>query len=323
MDHTTTAALLADIGGTNARFALWTERGVGPVTTLAVADHASPVAAARAFLASTGGGRRAVRAAIAAAGPVQAQRVAMTNAAWAVDGPQLREALDLESVVIVNDFEALGWAIPGLGPQDLRPIGGGAVGQPGPAAIMGPGTGFGLAAWIGLDAGETVLVTEGGHATLPAENRRDEALIGVLRDRGGHVSVERVLSGPGMAQLYQAVAAVDGFDAPERDAAGIVSHALARDCEASLRTLEAFCGFLGAVAGNVALTLGARGGVAIAGGMAKRFADFLAASSFRERFEAKGRLAGYLAQIPTAVVIHPDPAFIGLARLASGTARRA
>jgi glucokinase len=163
---------------------------------------------------------------------------------------------------------------------------------------------------------EVVLVTEAGHATLPSENRREDAIILALRERLQHVSVERVLSGPGLVQLYHAIAEIDGLTVPQRSAAEIVEHALAGDCEASRNTLEAFCAFLGGVAGNAALTLGAVGGVFIAGGIVPRFTDFLRQSAFRERFEAKGRMVSYLARIPTRVIVHRYPAFVGLARLA-------
>lgn len=186
-------------------------------------------------------------------------------------------------------------------------------------AVMGPGTGFGLAALARGPAGDVTLVTEGGHATLAASDRREEAIIRVLRERLGHVSVERVLSGAGLLDLYHAIGTVDGLVIRERTGPEIVARALAGDCEASVATLEAFCGFLGGAAGNAALTLGATGGVFIGGGIAPRFTGFLATSAFREKFEAKGRMRPYLAAIPTAVVTHRFPAFVGLARLAETT----
>lgn len=307
-------ALVADIGATNARFAILAGGRIAATQTYAVADHASPVDAARLFLAGPGAGHAPTRAAIAAAGVVHGGRVTMTNAAWTVDAARLREGLGLESVEVLNDFEALGWALPGLTANDLFVVGTPAPGTAGTMAVMGPGSGFGLGALARAPHGETVLVTEGGHATLSSENRREDAIIRTLRDRLHHVSVERVLSGPGLVQLYHAVAVTDGLVVRERDSAGIVAHALTGDCEGSVATLEAFCAFLGGVAGNVALTLGATGGVYIAGGIVPRFTDFLRRSAFRERFEAKGRLSAYLAQIPTAVITHPLPAFVGLGR---------
>jgi glucokinase len=173
-----------------------------------------------------------------------------------------------------------------------------------------------LAALASDEDDEIVLVTEGGHATLPSENQREDAIIQALRAQHPHVSIERALSGPGLVELYEAIAAVDHQSVVSRDSAEIVAHALAGDCETSRGTLEVFCGFLGSVAGNAALSLGALGGLFIAGGIVPRFIDFLQRSEFRARFEAKGRLAPYLARIPTSVIVHPEPAFVGLARLA-------
>lgn len=312
-------AILADIGATNARMALLVDGVPGAVTTYAVADYASPSDAMRAFLAGPGASAAPTAAFIAAAGPVVNGRVTMTNAAWQIDAERIGEALSLGSVQVLNDFEALAWALPGLAPEDLFVVGPVQPSPVGTKAVMGPGTGFGLAA-LASGPGTAVLVTEGGHATLPSENRREDAIILALREHLQHVSVERVLAGPGLVNLYHAIAMVDGITVPERTSAEIVSHAMAGDDEACRATLEAFCAFLGGVAGNVALTMGARGGLFIAGGIVPRFTDFLRRSAFRERFEAKGRMSSYLERIATAVIIHPFPAFVGLAQLARANA---
>ena len=204
-----------------------------------------------------------------------------------------------------------------LRPENLVTLGTARGGERGTMAVLGPGSGFGLAALAHGRQEEIVLVTEGGHATLSSENRREDAIILALRRQLNHVSVESVLSGPGLIQLYHAIARTDGKPVPARDNSEIVEHALAGDCEVSRETMELFCAFLGSAAGNIALTLGARGGVFIAGGIALRFTDFLRRSAFRERFEAKSRMSAYLAQIATAVIVHPAPAFIGLAHLAN------
>jgi glucokinase len=317
------SAILADIGATNARFALLDGSDVGSVVTYPVADYASPVEAVRAFLAGPARGHAPALALLAAAGPVVDGRITMTNAAWTLDAGRIRQGLNLQDAKVLNDFEALGWALPALGADDLFSLGGGTPGRHGTMAVMGPGTGFGLAAMAFAEGGdEAVLVTEGGHATLSSENRREDAIILALREQLHHVSIERVLSGPGLVQLYHAIARVDRLTVPERVSSEIVAAALAGDCEVSRETLELFCAFLGSVAGNVALTLGARGGVLIGGGIAPRFAEFLRRSAFRERFESKGRMSSYLAQIPTAIIVRPDPAFVGLAYLARRAAGR-
>jgi glucokinase len=313
---TVATAILADIGGTNARFALLVDTEPTLITTYAVANYPSPVEAAQTYLGGPAAGHRPQTAVMAAAGPVVNGRVSMTNAAWTVDAEQIRSGLALGSARVVNDFEALGWALPGFRSQDLAIIGPPVPTGAGTMAVMGPGTGFGLAALASDGNAEFVLVTEAGHATLASENPREDAIIQELRARHPHVSIERALSGPGLMELYEAIAAVDQQTVQPRNSAEIVAHALAGDCATSRATLEAFCAFLGSVAGNVGLTLGASGGIFIAGGIVPRFIDFVRASAFRQRFEAKGRLTPYLSDVPTAVIVHPEPAFVGLARLA-------
>ncbi len=316
------SALLADIGATNARFALLNGADIGTVATYAVADYASPIEAARAFLAGPATGHAPSTALIAAAGPVVNGRVVLTNAAWTVDAGRIRNGLGMADVQVLNDFEALGWSLPALRPDDITMLGVCDAAGHGTMAVMGPGSGFGLAAMASSASGEIVLVTEGGHVTLSSESRREDAIILALREQVHHVSVERVLSGPGLVQLYHAIARVDGTTVPERSSGEIVSHAIAGDCNVCRETLEQFCAFLGSTAGNVALALGTRGGLFIGGGIALRFTDFLRRSAFRERFEAKGRMSSYLARIPTAVIVRPDPAFLGLAHLARAAANR-
>jgi glucokinase len=310
--------LLADIGGTNARFALASGEAIGPSVTLAVADHADPQAAIRAFLdqvESGGQGKPAPRrAAVAVAGPVSGGTAALTNGAWRFDAPALAAAFGLERLRLVNDFEAVAWALPRLSQAELLPLGGGRGTPAAPMAVIGPGTGLGVAAYLPAtdDGPERVLVSEGGHVTLAATSEREDRIVEELRRRFGHVSAERVLSGDGLINLYEASAAVDGLPAPSRQPAEIVAHAERGDCLASRAALETFCALLGCFAGNVALTLGALGGVYLAGGILPRLPDRLAASAFRDRFEAKGRFQSYLQGIPTWLIQRPDPAFLGL-----------
>jgi glucokinase len=230
-------ALLSDIGATNARFALLADGQRLDTTTYAVADYASPVEAAREFLAGPAAGHKPQIAVLAAAGPVVNGRVTMTNAAWTVDAERIRQGLGLQAVHVINDFEAQGWALPGYRPADLVEIGHVSPPEEGTMAVMGPGSGFGLAAMARDGKTEIVLVTEAGHATLSSENRREDAIITALRDRLQHVSVERLMSGPGLVNLYHAIAEVDGLTVPQRSAAEIVEHALAGDCVECRNTL--------------------------------------------------------------------------------------
>ncbi|NJL50765.1 MAG: glucokinase, partial [Blastochloris sp.] len=177
-------------------------------------------------------------------------------------------------------------------------------------------TGLGVAALVPTPAGGIVVSTEGGHVTLPGTSARDDAIIGVLRDRLGHVSAESVLSGPGLVNLHDAIAVLDGTPHVARSGAEITASGLSGACPVCRRTIDTFCAMLGTVAGNLALSFGARGGVYIAGGIAPRIVEHLKRSAFRERFEAKGRFRAYLEPIPIRVVLHADPAFVGLAAIA-------
>jgi glucokinase len=318
------ADLLADIGGTNARFALLQDGMAGPVTTLEVAAYPTFADAARDFMSRAGGGMTLHRAAIAAAGPVVAGRVHLTNASWTIDGGALAADLGLAGVRLVNDFEALAHALPALGAEDLAPLGGAeavhaalAYGASGPRVVLGPGTGFGVSALVPAPGGEVAVVTEGGHVSLAADTEEEAAVIAALRARvpDRHVSVETVLCGPGLPRLYAALAAVHGEAADMLAPEAIVTAALNGTSRLCRRTLAMFCAMLGGAAGNAALLLGARGGVFVGGGLVRHFAGFLAESEFRARFEAKGMMSAYLVPIPTVLIRHPFPAFPGLARL--------
>lgn len=306
--------LLADIGGTTARFALARAGVLGPVAVMAVADHPTPADAIRAFLSREQAAPATVDAVLAVAGPVDNGRCALTNSTWVVDVAELRAIFGFVSARLLNDFEALAWALPALAIDDLHPIGGGAAKPRAPRIVLGPGTGFGVAAYIDGDP-PRVLAGEGGHATLPAADAREAAVIEHLRARFGHVSIERALSGDGLVNLYQALAALESRAVPARDAAQIVQAARARTCPGSRAALEMFCALLGGIAGDLALSFGAQGGVYIGGGIAPRFVDLLAASDFRARFEAKGRFESYVRAIPTWIITHPQPALRGLAAM--------
>lgn len=311
-------ALLADIGGTNARLALLRDGALGPVGRFAVADHPDLEDVVRAFLAGHRPAPVVERAAIALAGPVHAGEGRLTNGAWRVSARALAHNFGWHPVRLLNDFAALALALPRLGPDDVVPVGAGSSERGAPLAVLGPGTGLGVAGLVPARPAPVPLVGEGGHATLHAVDAREAEILAVLRDELDHVSAERVLSGDGLVRLYRAVAAIDGARAPHCSAPGEIVDAARRREPLAAATLEAFCGFLGSVAGNLALTLGARGGVFVGGGMVPRFVDLLDRSPFRGRFEAKGRLREYLARIPTHVITHEDPALLGLVAALEG-----
>jgi glucokinase len=307
--------LLGDIGATNARFALLANGVLGAVTSFEVAKFARFADVIAIFLQDRCREFRIERALLAIAGPVKGERSVLTNSSWVIDTLELRATLKLEAR-IVNDFEAVALSLPWLTPADLAPIGGSKPEAGAPKAVVGPGSGLGMACLIPRSEKPVVISSEGGHATLAATCEREERIIGQLRQRFGHVSAERAVSGMGLVNIYQAIAALDGIDIPSRSAAEITKGALRSECQIAREALHVFCAFLGSFAGNVALTFGARGGVYIAGGISPRILDFLIRSQFRNRFEAKGRFQSYLETVPSYVITHPAAAFVGLKSLA-------
>jgi glucokinase len=308
--------LLADIGGTNARFACLDGERLGPTDSVPVEDYPRFDQAVTAFLGRRGAGAPLSAAVLAVAGAVEKNHASITNSSWVIDAAELQNAFSLHHVRIINDFEAIAWSVPRLARTDLFPIGGGERTAEAPAVVLGPGTGLGLACFLRRPDESVVISTEGGHVTLPGTSRREDAVIAHLRDRFDHVSAERAVSGPGLANLYEAIGALDGAAVPLRSGVEITDAALNGTCKFSREALDMFCAMLGTIAGNAALTFGARGGVYIGGGIAPRITEYLARSQFRTRFEAKGRFRSYVAGISSSVIVHPEPAFIGLRSLA-------
>ncbi len=316
MSSSSEQMLLGDIGGTNARLALFGAGRVGPIDTMSVADYPRISDAIQAFLSRCANHDGVCGAILAIAGPIHDGRAALTNSPWVVDAAELRGIFGWPQVRLINDFEALAWSLPGLGTADVFAIGGGKAVVTAPAVVLGPGTGLGLACFVPHAQGASIIASEGGHATLAGTCRREDKIIEHLRERLGHVSAERALSGEGLVNLYQAIGVIDGVSAAPRNPAEITAAALDGSCRLCRETLDLFCAMLGAFAGNAALSFGSRGGVYIGGGIVPRIVDYLAKSEFRTRYEAKGRFKSYLASIPTAVITHPDPAFLGLEGLA-------
>jgi glucokinase len=309
------AILLGDVGATNARFAVLIDGMLGPIEWIEVANHPTFDGALKAFLQSHGRDCRIAHALLAVAGFVKDDRCEFTNCPWTIDSREMRNWYGFQSVQLINDFEATAWSLPHLVKQDLLSVGGGRVVSGAPMVVLGPGSGLGVAALVPNREGYVVVPSEGGHATMFAQSDREWAVLNLLGRRFGHVSAERILSGPGIENLYGVIAALDGVAAPPRNAAQITIAALEGACPISREALSMFCDMLGGVAGNLALTYGARGGVFIAGGIAPRILEFLASSEFRQRFERKGRLTEYLAAIPSQVIVHPAATFLGLMSL--------
>jgi glucokinase len=317
-------ALVADIGGTNARFAMIAPGGgdiVSPII-LRCADYPGVADAARAYLAQTAPRRKPRLGAIDVAGPVIGGVGELTNHPWRIEAEAVRRDLALDRLELVNDFAALAHAVPRLGAEDRAIIRAGTAGATGPIGVVGPGTGLGVAAVIPDGAGGWVpLASEGGHVTVAAADEREDAILAALRRRFGHVSAERVVSGPGLVNIYDAVCALAHEPAQPLTPEQVAERAQAGDARPA-EALALFFSWLGNVAGNLALTVGATGGIAIAGGIVPRYLPLLAASQFEQRFVEKGRLRSYLEPIPVWVVTHPLPAFIGLAALLAQPAKK-
>ncbi len=315
--NTATPRLLVDLGGTNVRCAL--QRAGGPakqVVRMKVADHPGLGAALARYLETTEGPGPAC-AAIAVAAPVTGDQVELTNARWAFSRDELCKELALESLHVVNDFTAIAMGLPDLGDEHLLPVGGGRAVSGAPMAVLGPGTGLGVSGLLPVGDRWLALAGEGGHVTLPATDEREAGIIALLRGEEGHVSAERLISGSGLVNLYQALCMLSGVPAPELRPDEISQRALKGDSLAH-DAVTLFFSFLGTVAGNLALTLGAFGGVYIAGGIAPRLKDVFVASPFRAKFEAKGRYSSYMTDIPTWLVLDEVPAFRGLAAILDG-----
>ncbi|MEX0838484.1 MAG: glucokinase [Parvibaculum sp.] len=325
--------LVADIGGTNARFALAAARDggltVGPVASVRTAAWPGIEEALAAFLEAEGRPPLAA-AAICAAGPVEGEgasaRIHLTNCPWEVSAAAIARAAGVARPRLMNDFAALALAVPCLAADEVGRIGDEGVSVPAaPVVVVGAGTGLGVAALL-FDGGRAhVVAGEGGHVDLAPKGAREMAVLSHLQAQFGHVSAERVLSGPGLATLRAALVAIDGARpeplTPEEIAIRAYGAAQDGKCPLSQEAVALFCGWLGAVAGDVALTLGARGGVYIAGGIVPGWVAAMPGlfdeKRFRARFEAKGRLETWMKKIPSFVVTRPDAALLGLARAAT------
>jgi glucokinase len=303
--------LIADIGGTNARFALAEPGGLpAEERTLLVRDFPDPASAIEAYLA----GRRVAEAVLAVATPVESDAIRFTNSPWSFSITGLRARLGLERLFVINDFVAQALAMPHLEPADLEPLGGGSPVPERAVGVLGPGTGLGVSALIPGKIGWTALPTEGGHVSLAPSNARERDLLVVLGHRFGHVSNERVLSGQGLLNLAQAVAELDGHACAAGTPEEVTEAARSGSCPACREAVVLFSGLLGSAAGDLALVVGAKGGVFVAGGVCLRLGPLFDRVAFRQRFESKGRMRAYLEPIPAWLVLRPDTGLQGAAQ---------
>jgi glucokinase len=310
------SVLLGDIGATNARLALVTDSILAPMSSFEVARFARFTDVVGRFLGDYPSQGRVGHALFAIAAPIDGARGVLTNSSWVIDTAELQTLFGFRSQLF-NDFEAVAHSLPLLETADLAKIGGIAANKTGPMAVLGPGTGLGVACLVPRADKPIVIQSEGGHATLAGICDREDRIVHQLRQHFGHASAERALSGPGLENIYQAIGALDKLEMPLRTAMQITQSALRGECKTAVEALNTFCALLGSFAGNVALTFGARGGVYIAGGISPRIVDFMRRSQFRARFEAEGRFREYLKSIPVHVITHPAAACIGLKSILS------
>ncbi len=310
---TNTLGLIADIGATNARFAMADDKGYYDEKTLKCEDFETIVDAVQSYLNAIGTKKPSL-AAFAMAGPVGNDMFEMTNNPWRFSVEQTRQSLGLDTFHLFNDFEAVALGIPHLQKDEYINVGGNQVPQEkATIGIIGPGTGLGVAGlfWDGKKYRPNPC--EGGHVTMPAKTQREFDLFRTLRYKYSHVSAERVCSGKGLLNIYNAIKILDGHDTlPDRLPEDIAKCALEKTCPVCEEALDKMMGFLGTIAGDLALSLGAMGGVYIAGGIPSKLGNYFLNSRFRNDFEAKGRFKDYLVRVPTYLITHPHIAFLGL-----------
>ena len=312
------ALLLADIGGTNARFVLvrpsgeWVQQLILPVSAFDRFEDAI-----RDYLAQAGD--FSIRhAAVAIANPVDGDFVKMTNHHWSFSIEAARLALNLDTLLVVNDFTALAMALPRLDASQLMQVGGGQARTRAMIGLVGPGTGLGVSGLLPMEERWVALGSEGGHVTFAPTNDMEREIHRAAESRFGHVSAERMLSGPGLMLIYGVLAklAPDALDTEHGTSAALITASAENGSDAmALQTVDIFLAMLGGFAGSVALTYGALGGVYIGGGIVPRLSWRIADSSFRERFEQKGRFQKYLSEIPTYLIIAENPTLFGVSAI--------
>jgi glucokinase len=311
--------LVADIGGTHARFAL-TDAGGRPKEAVAwlTSLYPDPSSALKAFLDQLGAPTELAGVAICAAGPVEADVIRLTNCPWIIDRRAISTALNVSKSLLVNDFAAFASVLPRLKGADCVSIGPQISGDDtSPRVVIGPGTGLGVAALITNNERSVVISGEGGHTGLAPSDAREISIIFQLLQEFGRASAERVLSGPGLENLYAAIVALDGVAAKARLTAVDIAGAAKRGDVVATEVVERFSGWLGDVAGDMALAFGAKGGVYIGGGIVPLWGNLFRDDIFRRRFEAKGRMRSYMNAIPTKLITAKDASLWGLSALAA------
>lgn len=306
------ASFVADVGGTNIRLATVTPSGVTSIKKYLCNDFDTIEDAIRAYF-NDNSATQFTSGCVAIACPVNNDWVAMTNHTWAFSQVQLRQALSLDALHVINDFTAVAHSLPVLSSDQVVKIGGGSAQEHGNIAVFGPGTGLGVKhlswtgeRWITLDG-------EGGHVDFAPNDEQDVVIWRHLVTTLGRASAEEVLSGRGLVNIYTALALHAGQTPSTTEPAQVTERALSNSCPLCVSALQQFCRIMGSFAGNLALNLATTGGVYIGGGIVSRFVDFLQTSEFRDRFEGKGQMSGYVSPVPTFLITEPDHGLLGAA----------
>ena len=315
-----TRFLAVDLGGSHIRFRLVGDpAGPSPVHVVEAKDVTSFEHAVQWWRERTGIRGALDAIGIAAAGPVRRDRVRITNLDWILDARAIERDCDARRCLLVNDVTAIAWALPSLAREDLRTLAAGSPDDRAAKAVVAPGTGLGVSGLVpAAEGGFAAVEGEGGHRTLAAQNPREWEIVAALAERFGHASAERALSGPGIEAIRKALASIDGARCGAGGSAAAIARAAFTGADpVAAEAIATFTAFLGSVAGDLALTLGARGGVYIAGGIVPGWGERFDGRRFLERFRAKGRFRSYLSSIPVHVVTHAHPGLLGVEHLLS------
>lgn len=306
--------LVADIGATHARFARCDAPGSTPraLRKLHTRDFATLEEALRTYAGETD--LEVEHACLAVAGPVSGEQIRLTNGNWCFTRDALAREFGFRGLRILNDLEAIALAVAFLGPDDFRAIGGGETASDAPMAVVAPGTGLGMSLLLPCGEGWHLVATEGGHATLAPGNEREEAVFDYWLTRGGRLSREHFLSGPGLMRIHEALASLEATPAPAQSPEEISALAETRHDPVCLETLEIFMALLGSTCGDQALSTGARGGVWLAGGILPHLSERLEQGPFRARFEDKAPMTDWVSAIATRLITAAEPGLTGAAR---------
>ena len=306
--------LVADIGGTNARFATFFDNAatLSNECSMSCDRYAGPVETIEAYLTETNAPRpREIVMAVAT--PVTGDRIKLTNNHWDFSIEATRQGLRVDRLLLLNDFTALALSLPHLTSAQQRQVGSGQAVSKAAIALIGAGTGLGVSGLLPTKDGYVPIEGEGGHVGFSPANPRETEILRIVWREFSHVSAERLISGIGLDPLYRAIAELEGVSGPAPTPALITERALRDNDPLCCDVMNTFCALLGTAAANLAITLGARGGVYIGGGIVPHLGEFFDRSPFRERFETKGRFSDYLKAIPTKVILAEYPALTGAA----------